>query len=795
MTEVVAAVDTTTEQQIDAARVVAEQIIRGEGGLGLTAHDGEVRRRAMLLVHERVAGEDASYFGYIGQSLVVADGLDTPWTRDDLVWALRHLLCEIPLTTVSDAPFWVPALIASALDPAELQGLGGQLLAAFDGLYNGHYVAGEGTRRLARLFGNSLRHFHQGVPADLAAAANEARGQAPGLWVLLADAEVQAVFRFASDLTKPAPTKAWLREADERLAATPAASEAVALLLGGYRGGTGLVRDHIDALLRGLIWLQSRVPGDESTELLGGVALAVAAPAWRGGAQLVAPKAAVAVVDILAQRSGDVPVQVLARLSQTVRSRLLLPRVGKALDRLGRERGWSPGEALELTVDDHGLDRDGRRAWPMGSANEAVVAIDNGRARLRAYENGVVRRAVPPAWKEALAPARRLVAEANQSLGVERLRIEGLFSQERTWDWGTWKRHYLDHPITGAIARRLIWQISPNGGIWTSGLPARSGDGWTLSDLDAAPRDGWRVRLWHPALVGPAEVARWRGRIVEAELRQPLKQAFREVYRLTPAEEQTGTYSNRFAAHILHYRQANALMRERGWAANYLGGWSDGYHGEAKKEFGGGDWQAVFFHDWIESSTWDLPYCTTDQVRFARRDGRAWTTTPLAEVPPLVLSEAMRDVDLFVGVTSIAADDDWRDRGEDRFADYRHRTAFATLTPAGEMRRETLARLLPRLAVGPRCELQDRFLQVRGNLGIYRIHLGSANILMAPDDAYLCIVADRAKTKKLTLPFNDDPVLSAILSKAIMLAADDKITDPSITTQLGAADDVEQISR
>jgi hypothetical protein len=55
---------------------------------------------------------------------------------------------------------------------------------------------------------------------------------------------------------------------------------------------------------------------------------------------------------------------------------------------------------------------------------------------------------------------------------------------------------------------------------------------------------------------------------------------------------------------------------------------------------------------------------------------------------------------------------------------------------------------------------------------------------MEPDDAYLCIVPDRAKTKKFSLPFDDDPVLSVILSKAIMLAADDRISDATITRQL-----------
>jgi hypothetical protein len=769
---------------VDAARAIADEIIRGEGGQVLVGPGGEVRRRALRLVHEYVVAEDSSYFRYFGAALAVAEVLDTPWTRDDLVWALGLLLTEDPLETVSDAPFWVPALITAALDPAELEGLEDQLSTAFAALHNSGFPSPEGLRKLARLFGTPLSRFNEGVPADLSVALQYAHGEAPALRQLLTEAEVQEVFRFASDLAKPAPTKAWLREADERLAAAPRALEAVALLLGAYRGGAHPVYSYVDSLLRGLIWLQSRVPGEQSTALLCDVARTVATPVRRGSAELVAPKAAAAVVDVLAQRPGDPPVQTLARLSLTVRSRSLLPRIRTALERIGRERGWTPGEALELAVDDHGIGADSRRAWGMGEGEEAVVAVDTGRARLRAYRNGILLRAVPPAWKDALAPARRLVTDVNQALSTERLRVEGLFSQARVWEWATWVRRYLDHPITGATARLLIWQASPDGATWTSGMPERTGAGWTLSDLDSPPTGDWRVRLWHPALAGPAEVARWRGHMLTAELRQPVKQAFREVYRLTPAEEQTDTYSNRFAAHILHYRQANALMRERGWAANYLGQWNDGYHGEAKKELGGGDWQAVFFHDWVESSTGELPYCATDQVRFGRRNGRRWETTPLADVPPLVFSEAMRDVDLFVGVTSIAADNDWQDRGEDRFRDYRQRAAFAGLTPGGEMRRDALARLLPRLAIGPHCELQDRFLRVRGTLGSYRIHLGSANILMEPDDAYLCIVPGRARAKKVALPFDDDPVLSVILSKAIMLAADHRITDSTITAQL-----------
>ena len=46
----------------------------------------------------------------------------------------------------------------------------------------------------------------------------------------------------------------------------------------------------------------------------------------------------------------------------------------------------------------------------------------------------------------------------------------------------------------------------------------------------------------------------------------------------------------------------------------------------------------------------------------------------------------------------------------------------------------------PVLRIASQCTLSDRFLVVRGKLHTYKIHLGTGNILMEPNDQYLCIV-------------------------------------------------------
>ena len=201
-------------------------------------------------------------------------------------------------------------------------------------------------------------------------------------------------------------------------------------------------------------------------------------------------------------------------------------------------------------------------------------------------------------------------------------------------------------------------------------------------------------------------------------------------------------------------------------------------------------------------------YLATDQVRFypidasanyshasgggynAYRRGEPSEPIPLEQIPAFVFTEIMRDVDLFVGVASVGNDPNWADGGpEGRHQDYWHSYSFGELSETAKTRRQVLEKLLPRLKkIRDRCEIQDRFLIVRGDIRTYKIHLRSGNILMEPDDRYLCIVPASSTTAKATngvyLPFEGDRILAIILSKAFLLAEDTKIKDSTILSQI-----------
>jgi hypothetical protein len=154
----------------------------------------------------------------------------------------------------------------------------------------------------------------------------------------------------------------------------------------------------------------------------------------------------------------------------------------------------------------------------------------------------------------------------------------------------------------------------------------------------------------------------------------------------------------------------------------------------------------------------------------------------------LILSEILRDVDLFVGVCSVGNDPEWRDNGGlPQYRDYWTSYSFGDLTAVAKTRKQILEKLLPRLKINKVSSIDGKFLRVKGTKRTYKIHIGSTNILMEPNDQYLCIVPARGKDKNtdsLFLPFEGDRGLSLVLSKAFLLAADDKITDTTILSQI-----------
>ncbi|MGE5251341.1 MAG: DUF4132 domain-containing protein, partial [Bacteroidota bacterium] len=569
-------------------------------------------------------------------------------------------------------------------------------------------------------------------------------------------------------------------------------------------------------ILKGLAWLCAKSDDLEMARALTALAISAYRRIPMSGPRAV--KVGNACFQALGSMPGPEGAAQLSILKTRIKGTSVQRAIGAALAAVAEREGISGEELEEMLAPTYGLQEVGFRRDEYGEvACELRIEGSELEQRWIAADGKVLAsppRAVKEAYPEELREAGTVVKEIRNMLAAQRERIDQLYLKQKKWDFSAWTARYLDHPLVGTIARRLIWKFSRGdraaSGIWLDGkIVAR--DGRPLDWLDGSTR----VELWHPIDARPETVLEWRQWLEEHELRQPFKQAHREIYLLTDAERQTRVYSNRYAAHILRQHQFNSLCARRGWknslrlmvddefppAAKMLPEW--GLRAEYWVE-GIGDHYGA---DTNEAGT--FLYLTTDQVRFyragaaenrahaagggyaaGRRGAQEQTEpVPLEDIPALVFSEIMRDVDMFVGVASVGNDPAWLDGGADvRYRDYWHGFSFGELGESAKTRRTALAGLLPRLKIAERCRLTEKFLIVRGDIRTYKIHLGSGNILMEPNDQYLCIVPSRGSARvpgeRLFVPFEGDQTLALILSKAFLLAEDRKITDPAITRQL-----------
>jgi hypothetical protein len=605
------------------------------------------------------------------------------------------------------------------------------------------------------------------------------------------------------------PSKAWRKRSEELIVAvgaTKVRDSAIRWLNGEIAPLTvkpaAQISDKDADYLKGFVWL---LAGTSDGGLCGAIAdMGLTCLRKIPNIGPVSARVGFACVNTLAEMPGMESVAQLTRMRAKVRYAVALKLIEKALNGAAERAALSRDDLEDMAVPTYGLAADGQRSEHLGDCRVDLVLVPGtGEIELRWQNAAGKPLKSPPAdvkqnHASRLKEIKRTAADAQKMSAAQRLRVEQFLINERQINYEHWRKHFLDHPLLSALARRLIWRFESGAnktlGIWFNGEIV----GWNnepVADLG----QGTRVQLWHPLQSDPQTILSWRCWLEDHHVVQPFKQAHREVYILTPAEEQTETYSNRFAAHVIRQHQFASLCRERGWQYRLMGSGFDG-HNVPTLEVARRSMKAEFWVDVPDVNTGTDPreatdqmsgsginlYLFTDQVRFYRDSA----PVRLAEIPPVVFSEIMRDVDLFVGVTSIGNDPTWVDRGEDAFGQQYWRSfAFADLSQSGETRRTILEKLLPQLKIASRCTLDGKFLVVRGDLHTYKIHLGSANVLMEPGSHYLCIVPDRGHATwqkgPLYLPFDGDQTLAIILSKAQLLAADSKITDATILRQIG----------
>lgn len=621
-----------------------------------------------------------------------------------------------------------------------------------------------------------------------------------------------AILRHASKANGSKPSAKYLKDASALLAdlgeaafynqvaiwieALATFKNKTAILTHNYGSGSYQIR-HVFLLksenqdiLKGLIWMHK---GNSQNEVLTYISKA-AEVCYKKIPEVGSSAGAAgnACVYVLAQAGMD-GMGFLLRLKLRAKQPQIRKLIEKYIAEMAQSLGISISALEDMAIDSHGL-INGQRTWQVGDLKAVLSIAAKGKVEVVwQREDGTTTKSVPAKTNEgylALVKEIKLVAsEVQKSFAAQKSRFDQFYKLERTWSYEDFDKFFLSHGLVNVISNELIWHFTD--GEKSFAAIKHNGTWVDANDQEVTGiGPGITVKLWHPAEHNMSEIVVWRQFMVRHQLLQPFKQAYREVYLLTDAELVTRTYSNRMAAHLLKQHQFSTLAKGRGWNYTLMGSFDHGGSMMATTMLPSINLQAQFWVTEIYDQTamsgagiW--LYMGTDQVRF--RSPRSNGEIALDTIPPVLFSEVMRDVDLFVGVASVGNDPNWRDNGGmPDYRDYWTSYSFGDLSELAKTRKQTLENLLPKLKIAKVSSIDGNFLVVQGKIRTYKIHIGSTNILMAPDDQYLCIVqnANAKEVGNIFLPFEGDSAFSVLISKAFLLAEDDKIKDPSITSQI-----------
>ena len=265
-----------------------------------------------------------------------------------------------------------------------------------------------------------------------------------------------------------------------------------------------------------------------------------------------------------------------------------------------------------------------------------------------------------------------------------------------------------------------------------------------------------KLRIAHPYdLYKNGDWAFYQKYIFDHQIKQPFRQVFRELYLLTD-EEREMIYSLRFAGNQIKTRQTVGCLKGRRWGASYEDGLQKIYYRE--------NIIATIYAeaDWFSPSDIEPP--TLEYVVFFDRETHE--ELELQEVPPIIFSEVMRDVDMAVSVAHAG--------------DVDPETSHSTI----EMRR-IIAEYNVQLFGLKNVSFDARHARIEGKRASYTIHLGSGTIFEIGGSHIAVLPVHSQHKGRLFLPFIDeDPKTAEIMSKILLFANDMKIKDPYILRQL-----------
>ena len=308
----------------------------------------------------------------------------------------------------------------------------------------------------------------------------------------------------------------------------------------------------------------------------------------------------------------------------------------------------------------------------------------------------------------------------------------------------------MTNPVIAPILKSLVFKMENDLGYYMDKKLK------SAKKKSVAVKDDSLLKIAHCFdLFESGEWATYQKDIFDRELRQPFKQVFRELYVKT-VDEKGRDKSLRYAGYQVQPAKTVALLKTRRWII-------DGQEGLEKVYYKKNIIAKIFaLADWFSPADIEAP--TLEEVQFF--DRKTFKPILIDDVPDLIFTEVMRDIDLVVSVAHIG--------------DVDPEASHSTI----EMRK-AIIEFNCKLFKLKNVTFTENHALIKGERAEYSIHLGSGLVHQKAGSAINVLPVHSQHRGRVFLPFiDDDPKTAEIMAKVLLFAQDDKIKDVFILEQI-----------
>ncbi len=427
--------------------------------------------------------------------------------------------------------------------------------------------------------------------------------------------------------------------------------------------------------------------------------------------------------------------------------------VEMALKNLAINAGYSDTMRLTLRMETKVIDdsRELLEEQVVDGVSFRITLDENGKAALVSVKDGKQLKSVPAKLKrhETVLALTNMVKTLTEQYRRTRVMLEQAMEDGSVFTFGELSA-LSAHPVVYPMLKNLVLISGDAVGFLADG--GLADDAGTVHSFEtdaemkvAHPFDLYSRGCWKP----------YQKYLFEKKIRQPFRQVFRELY-IKTAEEMELYHSLRYAGNQIQPAKTVAALKSRRWVADIEDGLQKVYYKENIVA------QIYALADWFSPADVEAP--TLEWVCFTNR--KTGEEIKIADIPDILFSEVMRDIDLAVSVAHVGGVDP--------------ETSHSTM----EMRAAILSFVLPMFRI-ENVKVEGHHAIIDGHLASYSVHLGSGVVHQLGGAMIPVLPIHSQHRGRVFLPFvDDDPKTAEILSKVLLFAEDAKIKDPMILSAI-----------